>query len=305
MTRQWYTTRRRGCILRRPEGPRARSRFPLRARSRGDATLLSRPPRAHRDRRGQGRAHRLLLGRRPPSRRLVRAGARRGPRAAAEGCTGPLSHRLRRRELARRARGRPALGRGARAHAVRRDAELVLRARSRRPRDRALRRSWNLSPARDAIRARVDEPAAQGMSRRTSEQNERVVFLVIDRRPAIVPLPRRHAFDRPDRLDGRLESHTQSVEARPRVRHSPRSTRRSASAASIACRRWGGSTGFATQSNAPNARLRLASSAFVRSCTMTTLTSGARATIVGSTPTPLSPAISTSSSTMWGARSTT
>src|SRR5437899_5301223 len=213
MTRQWYTTRRRGCIRRRPEGPRARSRFPLRARSRGDATLLSRPPRAHRDRRGQGRAHRLLLGRRPPSRRLVRAGARRGPRAAAEGCTGPLSHRLRRRELARRARGRPALGRGARAHAVRRDAELVLRARSRRPRDRALRRSWNLSPARDAIRARV--------------------------------------------------------------RHSPRSTRRSASAASIACRRWGGSTGFVTQSNAPNARLRLASSAFVRSCTMTTLTSGA------------------------------
>src|SRR2546422_3288339 len=43
----------------------------------------------------------------------------------------------------------------------------------------------------------------------------------------------------------------------------------------------GGSTGFVTQSNAPNARLRLASSAFVRSCTMTTLTSGARATMVG------------------------
>src|SRR5437667_1659403 len=185
MTRQWYTTRRRGCLLGRPGGPRARSRLALLARARGDATLLSRPPRAHRDRRGQGRAHRLLLGRRPPSRRLVRAGARRGPRAAAEGCTGPLSHRLRRRELARRARVRPALGRGARALAVRRDAELVLRARSRRPRDRALRRSWNLSPARTrsgpesvtrpdrlaAAPAPPRSPAGGGRDRRASRRS--------------------------------------------------------------------------------------------------------------------------------------
>src|SRR5437879_4370769 len=122
MTCQWYTTRRRGRILRRPEGPRARSRLPLRARSRGDATVLSRRPRARRDRHGQGRADRLLLRRRPPSRRLVRAGSRRWPRAAAQGRAGALSHRLRRRELARRARGRAALGRGPRAHAVRGDA---------------------------------------------------------------------------------------------------------------------------------------------------------------------------------------
>src|SRR5439155_142740 len=64
---------------------------------------------------------------------------------------------------------------------------------------------------------------------------------------------------------------------RPRVRHSPRSTRRSASAASIACRRWEESMGFVTHSNAPNARLRRASSAFARSFTMITFASTATA----------------------------
>src|SRR5437667_318917 len=92
---------------------------------------------------------------------------------------------------------------------------------------------------------------------------------------------------------------------RPGVRHPARSTRRCASAASIDCRRWGGSIGFVTWSKAPNARLRLASSMFTLSFSMITFAAGTSATIAGSTPTPLSPGISTSSSTRWGALSTT
>src|SRR5439155_587718 len=61
---------------------------------------------------------------------------------------------------------------------------------------------------------------------------------------------------------------------RPGVRHPARSTRRCASAASIDCRRWGGSIGFVTWSKAPNARLRLASSMFTLSFSMITFAAG-------------------------------
>src|SRR2546427_11408882 len=360
MTCQWYTTRRRGRIPRRSQGPRARSRLPLRPRPRGDPTFLPRPPRARRDRHGQGRAHRLLLRRRPSPRRLVRAGARGRPRSTAQGRAGPVPHRLRRRELARGARRRAPVGGGSRAHTVRRDAELVLRARPRRPRDRALRRSRArvarlrrgdpYAPHRDDARGeRQDHDAERGhiaapdvVHRPAQPRAERLCGADGQREPAVdraegrtredvgracgvddPPRALRHTVEedvqreppRSERhedavLDG--ERHGRDREGasrvalgRPGVRHPARSTRRCASAASIDCRRWGGSIGFVTWSKAPNARLRLASSMFTLSFSMITFAAGTSATIAGSTPTPLSPGISTSSSTRWGALSTT
>src|SRR5256884_8129452 len=146
MTGQWYTTRRRGRIL-APQDPRARSRVPLRPRPRGDATVLSRHPRARRDRHGQGRAHRVLLRRRPPSRRLLRAGARGRGRAGAQGRARSLPHRVRRGELARRARGRAPAGGGARAPARRRAAAPTLRTGPPPPPAAALARSTDLTQA--------------------------------------------------------------------------------------------------------------------------------------------------------------
>src|SRR5207245_109165 len=115
----------------------------------------------------------------------------------------------------------------------------------------------------------------------------------------------RHGERAGDDPRGQRKSATPAPLGWPGVRHPARSTRRCASAAAIDCRGWGGSIGFVTWSKAPNARLRLASWIFTLSFSMITCAAGTSATIAGSTPTPLSPGISTSSSTRWGALSPT
>src|SRR5919108_6212644 len=155
-TRQCYTTARHGGTPRRP---RARPRLVLRARSRGDAPLLSRHPRPAGDRHRQERAHRVLLRRRPPSRRVVRAGSRRRPGATAQGRPRALPRRLHGRRLARRAgRGAP-LGRIARPHPVRRIRARLLRPRPRRSRDRALRGHGNCPRPHAAGAVKLDHVA--------------------------------------------------------------------------------------------------------------------------------------------------
>src|SRR5712691_3926773 len=131
MTLQWYTTSRDGGIVARSghpsfEGPRAGSRLALRARSRRHAALLPRSARPPRGRHRQGGTHRFFLRRSPPSRRLVRGGARGRPRSSAEGRARPLPRRVRGGHVARRAGRGPTLGGGSRSPAVRRDGAVLL-----------------------------------------------------------------------------------------------------------------------------------------------------------------------------------
>src|SRR3989441_280193 len=143
-------------------------------------------------------------------------------------------------------------------------------------------------PLPDALPISAARPAELGDERQV-EDGERHEDAVLD--------GERHGRDR--------EGASRVALGRPDVRHPARSTRRWHSDESIDCRRWGGSIGFVTWSKAPNARLRLASSMFTLSFSMITFAAGTSATIAGSTPTPLSPGISTSSNTRWGAFSTT
>src|SRR6185295_9222118 len=142
MTQQCYTTARHEPTRARrgtPHRPGARSRLLLRARSRRHPPLLHRRAGAHGDRHRQERADRVLPGGRPSPRRLLRAGPRRRPRPAAQGRAGPLSRGLRRGHNARGSGLGAPLGGVTRADTVRGIRARLLRARPRRPRDRALR----------------------------------------------------------------------------------------------------------------------------------------------------------------------